>query len=71
MAIESNKLIEVHKDTIFQMEDSTRESANEIADLKEALEEKQTTKKAFDILFRNIMGSVQVGWLSKEYLILS
>ena len=51
IAIESKKLIKEHEDTIFEMEGHAREYADEIADLKEALEEEQTTKESLEETF--------------------
>ena len=51
IVIESKKLIKEHEDTIFEMEGHAREYADEIADLKEALEEEQTTKESLEETF--------------------
>jgi hypothetical protein len=46
IATESNKIIEEHENTIFKMQGHARDYADEIANLKEALEKEQTTKEA-------------------------
>jgi hypothetical protein len=51
IATESNKIIEEHENTIFKMQGHARDYADEIADLKEALEEEQTTKEALEETF--------------------
>jgi hypothetical protein len=50
-ATESNKIIEDHENTIFKMQGHARDYADEIADLKEALEEEQTTKESLEETF--------------------
>jgi hypothetical protein len=50
-AIESKNLIEDHVETIYQMEGHAHDSADDIADLKEALEKEQTTKKSLEKTF--------------------
>jgi hypothetical protein len=42
IATESNKIIEEHENTIFKMKGHARDYADEIADLKEALEEERS-----------------------------
>jgi hypothetical protein len=51
IATESNKIIEEHENTIFKMQGHARDYADEIADLKEALEEEQTTKESLEDTF--------------------
>jgi hypothetical protein len=51
IAIESNKIIEKHKDIIFKMQDHACDYTDEIMDLKVALEEKQTTKESLEETF--------------------
>jgi hypothetical protein len=46
IATESNKIIEEHGNTIFKMQSHAHDYADEIADLKQALEEEQTTKES-------------------------
>jgi len=51
IATESEKIIEKHEDTIFNMQDHARDYADEIAELKEALYEEQTTKESLEETF--------------------
>jgi hypothetical protein len=51
IATKSEKIIETHEDTIFKMQDHACDYANEIADLKVALEEEQTTKESLEETF--------------------
>jgi hypothetical protein len=51
IATESNKIIEEHENTIFKMQGHARVYTDEIADLKEALEEEQTTKESLEETF--------------------
>jgi hypothetical protein len=51
IATESNKIIEEHENTIFKMQGHARDYADEIAELKEALEEEQTTKESLEETF--------------------
>jgi hypothetical protein len=51
IATESNEIIEGHEGTIFRMQGHAHDYADEIADLKEALEEEQTTKEFFQETF--------------------
>jgi hypothetical protein len=51
IATESNKIIEEHENTIFKMQGHARDYVDEIADLKEALEEEQTTKESLEETF--------------------
>jgi hypothetical protein len=51
IATESNKIIEEHENTIFKMQGHARDYADEIADLKDALEEEQTTKESLEETF--------------------
>jgi hypothetical protein len=48
---ESNKIIEEHENTIFKMQGHARDYADKIAELKEALEEEQTTKESLEEAF--------------------
>ena len=50
-AIESTKLIKEHDKKIDKMEALEREYANDIASVKEALEEEQTTKESLEETF--------------------
>jgi hypothetical protein len=51
IATESNEIIEGHEDTIFKMQGHARDYADKITDLKEALEEEQTTKESLEETF--------------------
>jgi hypothetical protein len=51
IATESNEIIEGHEDTIFKMQGHPRDYADEITNLKEALEEEQTTKESLEQTF--------------------
>jgi hypothetical protein len=51
IATVSNKIMKEHENTIFKMQRHVRDYADEIADLKEALEEKQTTKESLEETF--------------------
>jgi hypothetical protein len=51
IATASNKIIEEHENTIFKMQGHAHDYADEIADLKEALEEEQTTKESLEETF--------------------
>ena len=51
VAIESQKLIEMHENTILKMGALEREYADEIASLKNELEEEQTTKESLEETF--------------------
>jgi hypothetical protein len=51
IATKSNKIIEEHENTIFKMQSHARDYADDIADLKEALEEEQTTKESLEETF--------------------
>jgi hypothetical protein len=48
IATESNKSIEEHENTIFKMQGHARDYADEITDLKEALDEEETTKESLE-----------------------
>jgi hypothetical protein len=51
IATESNKIIEEHENTIFKMQGRALDYVDEIADLKEAIEEEQTTKESLEETF--------------------
>jgi hypothetical protein len=51
IATESNKIIEEHENTIFKMQGHAHDYADEIEDLKEAIEEEQTTKEYLEETF--------------------
>jgi hypothetical protein len=51
IATEGNKIIEEHENTIFKMQGHAHDYADEIADLKEVLEEEQTTKESLEETF--------------------
>jgi hypothetical protein len=62
IATESNKIIEEHENTIFKMQGHARDYADEIADLKEALEEEQTTKESLEETF-----TLELSKIKKSY----
>jgi hypothetical protein len=62
IATESNKIIEEHENTIFKMHGHAHDYADEIADLKEALEEEQTTKESLEKTF-----TLELSKIKKSY----
>jgi hypothetical protein len=62
IATESNKIIEEHENTILKMQGHVRDYADEIADLKEALEEEQTTKESLEETF-----TLELSKIKKSY----
>jgi hypothetical protein len=62
IATESNKIIEEHENTIFKMQGHARDYADKIADLKEALEEEQTTKESLEETF-----TLELSKIKKSY----
>jgi hypothetical protein len=58
-AIESQKLIEMHEETIYKMEGHAREYADENLSLSNALEEEQTTKEDLEETFTLELSSVK------------
>ena len=61
IAIESQKRFENYENTIDKMHDLEYEYANDIGNLKEALEEEQTTEEALEETFALELSSVKIG----------
>jgi hypothetical protein len=55
IATKSDEIIEEHEKTIFKMQGHAHDYADEIADLKEALEDEQATKESLEETFVGIM----------------
>jgi hypothetical protein len=62
IATESNKIIEEHENTIFIMQGHALDYADEMADLKEALEEEQTIKESLEETF-----TLELSKIKKSY----
>jgi hypothetical protein len=62
IATKRNKIIEEHENTIFKMQGHARDYADEIADLKEAQEEEQTTKESLKETF-----TLELSKIKKSY----
>jgi hypothetical protein len=62
IATDSNKIIGEHDNTIFKMQGHTHDYANEIVDLKVALEEEQTTKESLEETF-----TLELSKIKKSY----